>query len=74
MKQLAYFSNLQGVENMENTPLCDIVRNCNIDTYAYSKHTRIRTQYAYYTIFLRSGALPTEHRYYKHEKQHKQPF
>ena len=70
MKQLAYFSNLQGIENMENTPLCDIVRNCNIDRHAYTNNCSILCNIHKKQLFLFSRTkYPTTQRY-KHEKQH----
>lgn len=50
MKQLVDSAEFQGVENMENTPLCYIVANCNIKTSRKATDEKRGRKYPYMKI------------------------
>lgn len=59
MKQLVVFWAARGGENMENSPLCYIVPNCNIDGRRQAARTNGRKNGAYMkNVFFAVCATP----------------
>lgn len=50
MKQLVNSAEFQGGENMENTPVCYIVANCNIETSRKTTDGKTGRKYPYMKI------------------------
>ena len=69
MKQLVVFWAARGDENMENSPPCYIVPNCNIDGRRQAARTNGRKNGAYMKKCIFRRVCNTKHRDYTHGKQ-----